>query len=158
MAHIAGVLFFLFLAGTKLLLTPGLMLAAGFGFIETIIITYVGALLGATVFYYFGVAIFGWWDDFFGKKQTFPKHVFSKSTRAMVKVKIRYGIIGIAVLAPIISIPISALIVAKIFPGKHKVIGIYAVLFIPISIGLTFLSKPVIQPLINLVKHIMHLN
>lgn len=157
MAHIAGILFFIFLAGTKLLLAPGIMLAAGFEFVETIIITYVGALLGATVFYYFGVAIFGWWDNITGKKPE-KKHIFSRKARAMVKVKVNYGIIGIAVLAPIISVPISALIVAKFFPGKHKVVGIYALLFVPISIGLTFLSEPVIQPIVNLVKQILHLN
>jgi membrane protein YqaA with SNARE-associated domain len=157
MAHIAGILLFLLIAGTKILLAPGIMLAAGYGFVETIIITYSGALLGATVFYYFGVAIFKWLDEITGTKNS-PRHIFSKKARAMVKVKIRYGIIGIAVLAPIISVPVSALIVAKFFPGKHKVIGIYAILFIPISIGLTFLSEPVIQPIVALVKHILHSN
>ena len=154
MAHIAGILLFLVLAGTKLLLAPGIMLASGQGFLETIIVTYAGGVMGATVFYYFGVAIFGWWDELVGNSKK-KKMVFSSKARAMVKVKIRYGIIGIAVLAPIISIPVSALIVAKFFPGKHKVVGIYALVLIPISIGLTFLSEPVIQPIIRLLKQIL---
>lgn len=156
MAHAAGIALFILLAATKILLAPGIMLAAGTGTIETMIITYVGALLGATVFYYFGVAIFGWWDKLVGNDKV-KKHVFSTKSRAIVKVKTHTGIIGIAALAPIISIPISALIIAKFFPGKNKVVGIFAVLLIPISIGLTLLSEPVIGPLIELVKRILHI-
>lgn len=154
MTNALGILLFIFLAGTKILLAPGVMLAAGYGLFKTMIITYVGALIGATIFYYFGVAIFSWWDKLVGNNSK-TKYVFSKSARTMVRVKIRYGIMGIVALAPIISIPVSALIVAKFFPGKHKVIGVYAILLIPISIGLTFLSKPIIQPLVRLVKELI---
>ena len=157
MQDVISILFFLFLAGTKLLLAPASMLAAGFGIWKTIIVTYVGALLGSIVFYYFGVAIFGWWDRLVGNSNM-EKLVFSRKSRAMVAVKIRYGIMGLASLAPIISIPISALIIAKFFPGKHKVVGIFAMVLIPISIGLTFLSEPVITPLVELVKRIFHIS
>ncbi|UTW67230.1 hypothetical protein KFE94_03695 [bacterium SCSIO 12643] len=153
MSDVLGILFFVFFAGTKLLLAPGLMLAAGYGMIKTMIITYIGALLGAIVFYYFGVAIFGWFDELMGTADK-KKTVFTKKARTMVHVKIRYGIMGIAALAPIISIPVSALIVAKFFPGKHKVVGVYAVVLIPISILLPLLSEPVIQPIIHLIKSI----
>ena len=153
MGALAGVLFFLVLAGTKILLAPGIMLAAGYGLIKTMVVTYIGSLLGAIIFYYFGVAIFGWIDDLLGNDNT-KKHTFSKKARAMVKVKIRYGIIGLASLSPIISIPVSSLIVAKFFPGKHKVIGVYAVVLIPISILLTLISEPIIQPILTLFRRI----
>lgn len=154
MTDVLGILFFIFFAGTKLLLAPGLMLAAGYGMVKTIVITYTGALLGAIIFYYFGVAIFGWFDELMGNHGAHKKTVFSRKARTMVHVKIRYGIIGIAALAPIISIPVSALIVAKFFPGKHKVVGVYAVVLVPISIILPLLSEPVIQPIIHLIKSI----
>ena len=157
MHDVVSIFLFLILAGTKLLLAPAAMLAAGFSPIKTMIVTYLGALQGAVVFYYFGVVIFSWWDKLTGKDDKKKKFVFSKKSRAMVSVKIRYGIIGLASLAPIISVPISAFIVAKFFPGKHKVIGIYAIVLIPISIGLTLLSEPVIVPLIDLVKRILHI-
>ena len=155
MQDIIPILFFLFLAGTKLLLAPASMLAAGFGVWKTIVVTYIGALLGAIVFYYFGVAIFSWWDNLMGNSEA-DRTVFTKKSRAMVAVKIRYGILGLASLAPIISIPISALIVAKFFPGNHKVVGIYALVLIPISIGLTFLSEPVITPVVEMLKHVFN--
>lgn len=157
MQEVFSVLFFIFLAATKILLAPATMLAAGYGVIKTIIVTYVGSMLGAMMFYYFGVAIFNWWDKLTGVSQK-KKHIFSKKTRALVAVKTRYGIIGIASISFIISIPISAFIIAKIFPGKNKVIGIYALVLIPISIGLTLLSKPVIEPLVLLIKRIFHLS
>ncbi|MFT4752873.1 MAG: hypothetical protein ACI85Q_000409 [Salibacteraceae bacterium] len=153
MAHIASVILFLFLAGTKLLIAPGIMLASGMGIIETIFITYFGAVIGAIVFYYFGVTIFKWWDGVMGTENK-SKHIFSRKSRVMVKVKTQYGIIGVAAMAPIISIPISALIVAKFFPDNKKVVPIYALVFIPVSIGLTFLSEPVIIPIVKLVKEI----
>ncbi len=156
MTHIAGIALFLFLAGTKLLIAPSIMLAAGTGILETIIITYIGSLLGATLFYYFGVAIFSWWDKLVGNDKV-KKSIFSNRSRAIVKVKIHTGIIGIAALAPIISIPISALIIAKFFPGKNKVVAVFAVILIPVAIGLTFLSKPIIAPIVELVKRIFHL-
>lgn len=153
MGELAGVLFFLVLAGTKILLAPGIMLAAGYGVVKAMIVTYIGSLLGAIVFYYFGVSIFSWIDKILGNKQN-KKIIFSRKARAMVKVKIRYGIIGLASLSPIISIPISSLIVAKFFPGKHKVVGVYAVVLIPVSIILTLISEPIIQPVISLFKQI----
>ena len=156
MGELAGVLFFIVLAGTKILLAPGFMLAAGYGIVKTIIITYIGSLLGSIIFYYFGVAIFGWIDKLLGNRQR-KKLLFSRKARAMVKVKIRYGIIGLASISPIISIPISSLIVAKFFPGKHKVVGVYAIVLIPISILLTLLSEPIIQPIISLFKRIFGL-
>lgn len=155
MVYAAGIFLFLLLAGTKILLAPGIMLAAGMGLIETMIITYIGSLIGATVFYYFGVAIFSWWDKLVGNDKV-KKSIFSTKARTIVKVKTHTGIIGIAALAPIISIPVAALIIAKFFPGKNKVVGIFSVLLIPVSIGLTLLSKPVIGPLIMLVKRILH--
>lgn len=158
MENLVSVFLFLILAGTKLLMAPAAMLAAGFNPIKTMIVTYVGALIGATVFYYFGVAIFTWWDKFTGKTDKPSKFIFSKRSRAMVQVKIRYGIIGLASLAPFISIPISAFIVAKFFPGKHKVIGIYAIVLIPIAIGLTLISEPVIIPIVEVIKHIFQKN
>jgi len=156
MSEALGIFFFIILAGTKVLLAPGIMLAAGYGLLKTMIVTYIGSLLGAIIFYYFGVAIFGWWDKLVGNKHR-KKLTFTKQARAMVKVKIRYGIIGLASLSPIISIPVSSLIVAKFFPGKNMVVGVYAVILIPISILLTLISEPIIQPLILLFKRIFGL-
>lgn len=142
--EIVEVLLFVGLAAVKILVAPSIMLAAGFSSIKTIIVTYIGGLLGSILFYYFGVIIFTWWDNITGVKKK-RKLLFSRKSRAMVAVKIRYGIIGLAALAPIISVPLSAFIVAKFFPGKHKVVGIYALVLIPVAIGLTLLSNPVIQ-------------
>lgn len=152
MTEIIQVVLLGLLAATKILIAPLSMLAAGFPIWKTILVTYVGALIGATVFYYFGVAIFKWWDALFGHHSE-PRKLFSRKARAMVQVKARTGIIGLAFLAPIISIPVSAFIIAKFFPGKHKVIAIFAVVLIPISILLTLLSNPVI----GLFKHVFHL-
>lgn len=144
MEEILQIAFFVFFAGVKILIAPSTMLAAGYSVISTMIITYSGGLLGSIVFYYFGVAIFKWWEKFTGSNKKIKKR-FSKKSRTLVKVKSRYGIIGLASLAPIISVPVSAFLVARFFPGKDKVVGIYALTLIPISMLLTWLSNPVIQ-------------
>jgi len=157
MQDIIQIILFGLLAASKLLLAPAAMLAAGYHPIPVMIITYTGALLGSTMFYYFGVAIFNWWDRITGADKK-AKFIFSKKSRAMVKVKVRYGIIGLASLSPIISVPISAFIVAKFFPGRNKVVGIYAIVLIPISVGLTLISEPIITPIVELIKEIISKN
>lgn len=154
MVEIFEIAFFVFLASVKILFAPASMLAAGHSLIETMIITYVGGLLGSIVFYYFGVAIFNWWDGITGKNKK-KKFIFSRKARTMVSVKMRYGIIGLAALAPIISVPVSALIVAKFFPANNRVVAVYALVLAPISVGLTLLSDPVIQPILGLIKRVL---
>lgn len=144
MEEILQIAFFVFFAGVKILIAPSTMLAAGFGVFKTMLVTYIGGLLGAIVFYYFGVAIFKWWERITGAKNKAKKR-FSRKSRTLVKVKSRYGIIGLACLAPIISIPLSAFLVARFFPGKDKVVAVYAVVLVPVSMLLTWMSNPVIQ-------------
>lgn len=48
------------------------------------------------------------------------KKVFTRTNRFIVRVKIRYGLVGLAVMPPILSVPITALIAAKYFRHDRR--------------------------------------
>lgn len=51
-----------------------------------------------------------------------PKKVFSKKSRRLVRIKSKYGLVGIALLNPVIlSIPIGTFIAVRFYKNKKKV-------------------------------------
>ena len=48
----------------KFVITPSLMIAAGYNWIEVVITCSIGATIGVLLFYYAGKAIFTWWKKF----------------------------------------------------------------------------------------------
>ena len=58
----------------KFIVTPSLMVARGWGFWSTVIITSSGAAAGVWVFFYFGKWILRKWAEFRGEKE--PKRPF----------------------------------------------------------------------------------
>ena len=50
-----------------------------------------------------------------------PKKVFTKQNRRTVRIKNRFGLVGMASLMGIISVPAAVILVAKYF-GKHKAV------------------------------------
>jgi hypothetical protein len=63
-----------------------------------------------------------WIKEQLGIKRTKPKKIFSKRTRMMVRIKNKYGLVGIALLSPlIISLPIGVFLAMRYFKNKKKV-------------------------------------
>lgn len=84
-----------------------------------------GAVFGTVVFTYLFAGILKWWDNIkegmFSSKH--PKKIFTKFNRRVIKIKHRFGLIGIAVLTPIfLSIPIGAFLAERFYKDKKKVI------------------------------------
>lgn len=51
-----------------------------------------------------------------------PKKVFTKKSRRLVKIKTQYGLVGIAILNPVVlSIPIGTFIAVRFYKNKKKV-------------------------------------
>lgn len=107
-----------FLSATKLLWAPGAAVASGLTFWETILITSTGGMAGIVFFYYFGHVVFVAFDNWKAKrrKKVVERKVFTRKNRRVVKVKAKFGIIGLTFLTPcIISIPIGCVIAAKFY-------------------------------------------
>ena len=139
------ILVLLLVSATKFLMGPGTILASGYSPGETIIINIIGGLLGSFFFFYFGAWFFNWLEVKFRKKGRKPKKRFTWKNRLIIRFKNRFGVIGMALLIPIISIPISALISAKYFRDDRKSIPAYILSVVFWSFILTYFSNPIIN-------------
>jgi hypothetical protein len=84
-----------------------------------------GAVFGTVVFTYLFAGILKWWDrlkeGMFSSKH--PKKIFTKFNRRVIRIKHRFGLVGIAILTPIfLSIPIGAFLAERFYKDKRKVI------------------------------------
>lgn len=84
-----------------------------------------GAVFGSILFTYLFAGILKWWDNLkigmFSSKH--PKKIFTKFNRRVIRIKHRFGLIGIAILTPIfLSIPIGAFLAERFYKDKRKVI------------------------------------
>lgn len=96
-----------------------------FHFLKSILVSCSGGIFGAISSTYLSAGIIDWWENF--KKKWFknhqPKKKFSKTNRFIIKVKHRFGIVGIALLSPVLlSIPLGAFIAERFYKDKKKVI------------------------------------
>ena len=84
-----------------------------------------GAIFGSILFTYLFAGILKWWDKlkdkYFASKH--PKKVFTPFNRRVIRIKHRFGLMGIAILTPIfLSIPIGAFLAERFYKDKGKVI------------------------------------
>jgi hypothetical protein len=94
----------------------------GYGFWQTVLLTATGACLGAVVFYRAGRSISEFLRKRFVRHRQLriasglpPRRIFTRSNRLLVRMKRAYGLASIAILPPIISVPVTALLAAKYF-------------------------------------------
>jgi H+/gluconate symporter-like permease len=139
------ILVLLVVSGTKFLMGPGTILASGYSASEAIIINIIGGILGSLFFFYFGAWFFNLIERRFRKKRKRQTKKFTWKNRLIIRFKNRFGVVGMALLIPIISIPVSALISAKYFRNDRKSIPAYIMSVVFWSFVLTYFSNPVIN-------------
>jgi uncharacterized membrane protein YdjX (TVP38/TMEM64 family) len=105
-------------------------------FIETVLISSSGAALGTFIFYHFGEIMFNWWAHHFPKK----RKKMTRINRWIVKMKLKYGIKGILMIAGLISVPISAMVVARLYRHNPNSLPKLIIAFFVWSISLTSLA------------------
>lgn len=94
-----------------------------FGFAETILWTNVGGIAGIYFFAFLSGKLIDWWNRIFGKssrktanENQHPKKIFTKRNRRIVRIKQRYGLIGIAITTPLLlSIPVGVFLVVRYY-------------------------------------------
>ena len=79
--------------------------------VEVILVTSTGAALGVFIFFHFGEFIFNWLAHHFNTK----RKVFNKRNRWFIRLKKRYGINGLMLIAGLISVPIASVVAAKLY-------------------------------------------
>jgi len=117
-------LVFLF-AATKFAMALGYMLlpSVGYTYWQIVISVITGGSTGIFVFYYFSNWINVQLNKLFKSKK--KKKVFTKTTRRFIKIKTKYGLIGISALTPVVlSIPVGCFLASRFYAGKRKTIPI----------------------------------
>ncbi len=122
MDKIVEIVILLLLSSVKFALAVGYMLFnKGFGYFETVIILMVGGSIGVVAFYFFGEWIMLKWNTF--RRSSNPPKKFTKTNRLIVKVRKKYGLIGLALLTPVLlSIPVGCIIAARYYRFSYKVL------------------------------------
>lgn len=93
----------------KFVAGPLVGLATKLHWVETTICTIIGMMLTVIVLMFFGVFI----GKFF--KSNKPKKKFTKTNRLAVKVRSKFGLIGVAGLTPLLFTPIGGTVLALAF-------------------------------------------
>ena len=111
---------------------PVAVLVMKMSFLETIIYTNIGAILGIIVFTFASKVIIKLIDYIKTKtvkeKKKKPKKKFTKRNRRIIVIKSKYGLPGIVFLTPVLlSIPIGTFLITKYY-GDDKKSYLYLVL------------------------------
>ncbi|MBN1926262.1 MAG: hypothetical protein JW798_10525 [Prolixibacteraceae bacterium] len=101
---------------------PVAVYAMKMSFTETLLYTNIGGIIGALVFFYFSAFLIRlWtkiWPESFRIKRK-KKRIFTRSNRRFVSIKMKYGLLGIVLLSPVIlSIPLGAFLTMKYYGKK----------------------------------------
>jgi hypothetical protein len=118
------ILVFLF-AATKFAMSLGYMLlpSVDYSYFEIVITLLTGGTTGIVTFYY----ATGWLNRMINKilPSKKPKKKFTKGNRRFIKIKNKYGLIGISMLTPVLfSIPIGCFLASRFYAGKKTTIPI----------------------------------
>ena len=139
MSGVLEILLWIFGAVVKFLVTPSLMIARGWSFGATVIVTSTGAAVGVWIFFYFGKWMLKKWAEFRGEKE--PKRpFFTPQRRRVVRFRRQFGMWGLLAISGMISVPIAAILAAKYYQRDERMPWILVVAFVAWSLLLTSLS------------------
>jgi hypothetical protein len=151
MSLVLKILPVLVVSSIKFAFAPPYAIQQGFNYYESIILTTAGGIGGVLFFFYLSTAVLKAYDWLLHKiKHTTsksyrrrarshnkPRKVFSRKTRFLIKLRGKYGMIGIAFLTPILlSIPIGSFIANKYYKNK----GVLWYLFLSVAFWSGLLS------------------
>ena len=146
--HLLKILEVLLIASVKFILAPFEAERYGFNFKDAFGITTAGGILGIIAFTFIGHGIAYLWKkikNFFSqsaKKAKKPPKKFKWSTRFIIKTKMRFGLIGVALITPsIISIPVGTFLIHRFYKGKLKNIIVLFISLIIWSVALNGLAQ-----------------
>ncbi len=119
---------------------PSAIILFKYNFVKVILVTCSGGITGIILFTYLSASFLRWRHNYKLKRnKDHKKVIFSKSARRIIKIKNRFGLVGIAFITPIISTPIGSFIAEKFYKDKKIVILYLSVSVIFWSVTLYFL-------------------
>jgi len=141
----------LLISGIKFFFAPLISVGYGYNYFQTILITSVGGILGILFFFFFSRWLIIQYNKFCpvifagftGKsvdqakrilncEPTESKKIFTTKSRNLIKLRRKYGYLGIIILTPILlSIPIGAFLAQKYYSKRKSTL-----LYMSLSIAL----------------------
>ena len=135
------------LSSVKFLLAPPLSFRLGLNYFQTLASTSAGGVMGVLVFFYLSRWMLRLYDRYASKyvhkvihrialklnighiaERFFPlipkqKRVFTFTNKLYVRIRKKYGFIGIVILTPVLlSIPIGTFLAARFYPKRNHVV------------------------------------
>lgn len=142
LTEITQIVGWILFSSVKFLFAPTFVYSAGYTYSETIMITMIGGAIGVLLFFYGGRAFFDWFAKTFSSKKSTNKKVVTKKNRLIVKIKNKYGVIGIAAVSPcLISIPIGAILASKYYRHDKRAIPTFMASVVFWSFTLTTITS-----------------
>ncbi len=146
---LSALLFLWAFSSVKFFFAVPAIVFAGYSFIECVLISSLGGLAGFFVFYYIGELkfirkYFGMFMDWVFRilgieRIQKEKKKFTRMNRLIVKIRGKYGLIGLAILTPsIFSIPLGSLLAARYYDKNRSTIPYMVTSIILWSLVLTF--------------------
>jgi uncharacterized membrane protein len=135
----------LLLSAFKFLPCPSLAVVLGFNFWQTMLITVPGGILGVVFFFLSANFLMDRSKARKAKKlqegNLEPIRKFTWLNKSLVKVKKRFGMVGIAILTPaFLSIPLGSIVMAKFFKHNKMALPVLMVSVVFWGVVLTVLS------------------
>jgi len=111
------VIWWMLMSIVKFLFVPSLMIARGAGFLLTVITATSGAFLGIQIFFHFGKFLMRHWTAWMTslRPNRPPAPIFTPARRRMVRMRDKFGILGLLLISGLISVPVTSMIAAKFY-------------------------------------------
>jgi ABC-type antimicrobial peptide transport system permease subunit len=121
------VILIVILSATKFFAAPITSLNIGFNYLQTLMLTIAGGILGVVVFYYLSNVIAFLFIKILkavnGNKLPAKPKIFTWKNRMIVNIVRKYGLLGVAVITPVIlSIPLGTFLAARYFHDRNQVL------------------------------------
>jgi hypothetical protein len=156
--EILKILSVLLTGATKFMFAPALSYELGYGFWKSMLFTTSGGIIGIFSFAFLGHLIRRYWRRFillfwlpFTKKtyseliQT-PRKKFKNTTRWVIRIKNKFGIVGIAALTPLfLSIPVGTVVAMSLFRNRFRSIFLIICFLIFWSVLLNIITPPILE-------------
>lgn len=114
---------------------PLVIIQFEFSFLETILWTNVGGIVGIYFFAFLSEKLISWWKRTFRRSnrnimedEQQVKKIFTRRNRRIVRTKKKYGLLGIALITPfLLSIPVGVFLVVRYYRvSKYKFLYLIA--------------------------------
>lgn len=136
------------IASVKFALAPFEAERYGFSFRDSMLITTSGGITGILAFTFIGQGIsYGWkkLKSVFKRRaaaRTEPKKLFTGTNKLIVRIKMKFGLIGLAVTTPsIISIPVGTIVINHFYRKKGRNIALLILSLLAWSVALNGLAQ-----------------